>query len=478
MKHNSNSFVRLSSEYLMGGYTAVDNIFICELLKNASENDVKVYLYGLYLAHSGVDCDISTIKSYLGLSDEEVLNAFYSLQDLGVVDIISVSPISVVFQPISNSPIKPRKIAPGKYDSFNKELQSILSERMLSVNEYTECYNVLELYHVQPEAFLLIASYCARQKGKNVSPKYILATVKNFAYKNITTIKGVEKELADYELQTSDIADVIKKLGLKKKVELDDSNLYKKWLNLGFDKKAILAAASCLKKEKASIAKLDAYLLELFSFKKFSEKEILDFDKSKKDMRDLAIEINNSLGVFVQYLDPEISTYIVKWISLGFDRDVLIKIAEYCFAHDLRSLAKMDETVGKFAKIGAFTLNAYNEFFAELLAKDQIIARTLDAIGLDRKVNNYDRKQYSIFEKMGFTPDMIEYAGSLASSSKAPYAYMTTIFNSWKAKGITTIAAAKNEKVNLNNNTENIISHNYTKEELNSSYISIDDLDF
>ncbi|MBR2398082.1 MAG: hypothetical protein IKA97_04880 [Clostridia bacterium] len=55
---------------------------------------------------------------------------------------------------------------------------------------------------------------------------------------------------------------------------------------------------------------------------------------------------------------------------------------------------------------------------------------------------------------------------------------MTTIFNSWKAKGITTIAAAKNEKVNLNNNTENIISHNYTKEELNSSYISIDDLDF
>ena len=37
---------------------------------------------------------------------------------------------------------------------------------------------------------------------------------------------------------------------------------------------------------------------------------------------------------------------------------------------------------------------------------------------------------------------------------------------------------AKNEKVISNNNTENIISHNYTKEELNSSYISIDDLDF
>ena len=183
-------------------------------------------------------------------------------------------------------------------------------------------------------------------------------------------------------------------------MELDDSNLYKKWLSLGFDKKAILAAASCLKKEKASIKKLDSLLLELFSFKKFSEKEILDFDKSKKDMRDLAIEINNSLGVFVQYLDPEISTYIVKWISLGFDRDVLIKIAEYCFAHDLRSLAKMDETVAKFANYGIFTARAYGEFFAELLAKDEIIARTLDAIGLDRRVNNYDRKQYSTYEKM------------------------------------------------------------------------------
>ena len=97
---------------------------------------------------------------------------------------------------------------------------------------------------------------------------------------------------------------------------------------------------------------------------------------------------------------------------------------------------------------------------------------------IESKVSDGCVKFTYTFEKMGFTPDMIEYAGSLASSSTVPYAYMTTILNSWKSKGITTIAAAKNEKSTTIDNKEKLISHNYTKEELNSSYISIDNLDF
>ena len=481
MEYNSKSIVHLSPEYLMGGFTAVDNIFICEYLKTAEENDVKVYLYGLYLAHAGVDADESTFSSSLNITADEVKHAFENLEAIGVCDITGINPLSVVFRSVSNNPVKPRKIRAGKYDEFNKELLKILSNRMLSPSELMECYNVIELYHIQPEAFLLIASYCVKVAGEKVGLKYILTTAKNFAYKNVTTIKAVEEELSAYHLQTGDVAEVIKKLGLKKKVDIEDNNTYKKWVSMGFDKNAVLAAADSVKKEQNAFRKLDLLMSELYTYKLFSEKEIRDFVESKKDMRALAIEINKALGVFFESLDAEISTYIVKWIALGFERELLVKLAEFCFKSDLRTLSKMDETVTKFAKLGILTVIDFEQYVACVAENDKLVQQVVDATELQRKVNSFDRKQYKAFSQAGNSHDVILYAAKLSAGKNAPYAYMQKLLSSWKEKGLDTVEKIQSAKASEKptfGEAKAMLNHDYSKEDWAAVYTSIEDLDF
>lgn len=478
MEYNKASIVHLSPEYLMGGFTAVDNIFICEYLRNADENAVKVYLYGLYLAHSGVDTDENTFTTALNLTKEELKRAFEELEAMGVCDITGIDPLSVVFRSVSNNPVKPRRIKPGKYDEFNKELFKILSDRMLSPNELMECYNVIELYHIQPEAFLLIASYCVKVAGERVGIKYILTTAKNFAYKNVTTIKAVEEELSAYHLQTGDVAEVIKKLGLKKKVDIEDNNTYKKWLSMGFDKASVLAAANGVKKESNAFKKLDLLMSELYSYKLFSEKEITDFIESKKDLKNLAIEINKALGVFLESLDAEISTYIVKWIACGFERELLVKLADFCFKSDIRTLSKMDETVAKFAKLGVFTSRDFDEYVAVIAEKDKLVQQMVDALDLSRKVNAFDRKQYKAFESIA-THDVIVYAASIAKTANSPYAYLSKLLTSFKEQGLSTVDDIKRSSVKTTQKSVNtdMLRHNYSKQDWEAVYTSIEDLD-
>lgn len=484
MDYNSNSVTHLSPEYVMGGYTAVDNIFICEYLKSCSEIEVKVYLFGLYLAHSGVDSNVSTFTSFLSIEEDEVVSAFLKLQEWGVVDVTRTNPLSVNYQPISNSPIKRRKIVEGKYDDFNKELQNIMAGRMISVNEYMECYNLIELYHLQPEAFLLIASYCVKTKGKNITLRYVTATAKNFAYKNITTLKGVEEELSAYELQTSEVASIIKKLGLKRKVDIDDSNTYKKWLSLGFDQKAILAAANAIKGANATINKLDNTILDLYSYKKFTEKEVIDFFSAKKELKDFTIELNKTLGVYVDNLETEINTYIIKWIAKGIEKPLLLSLAELCFLNEKRKLTELDDTVNRMVKLGIFTLEDYSLYANEVAKKDKLVEKMLQFLEQDRKVNNIDRKQYKHFEELGFNEELINYAASISKYKVNYYSYMNAILNNWKSKNIYDIKSA--EKISSysrsfggdNAKPQEIISHNYTKEQWNAVYTSIEDLTF
>ena len=481
MIKNSNNAVRLSPEYIMGGFTTVDNIFICEYMRKADVNDTKIYLYALYLAHMGIPSDITAFTSYLDIKEEEVLKSFEYWQDVGLVDVHCTDPLDVVFHPISNSVVKPRKIKPGKYDDFNKQLQHMLSGRMLSPNEFIEYYNVIELFHMTPEALLLIISYCVKIKGNNIGVRYITQTAKNFAYKKLLTMKAVERELDEYSLQTGDISDVMKKLGVKKKVEIEDNEFYKKWISMGFDKNGILSAASTCKGVGGTVKKLDSVILELYQYKKFSEKEILDFAKSKLEVRGLAIEINKALSIYLQSLDAEINTYILKWLGLGFSNEMLVKIADFCFQNELRTLNDMNDVVHKFAKLGIITIEDFGGYIEVLSSRDENIKKLFEKLGLSRRINGYDRKFFGKFEDLGFTLEMILLAGELSSNANSPYPYMLSILTSWKNNNIYTVDKAKEKAGSVSTASKpkknDMVEHNYSKEQLNAVMTSIEDLD-
>ena len=76
------------------GTTVVDNRFISELVPDAPENAVRVYLYGLMLAGGAVSSPVS-ISDALKLSDAQVAEAFRYWEKCGIVRIIDGSLLSV-----------------------------------------------------------------------------------------------------------------------------------------------------------------------------------------------------------------------------------------------------------------------------------------------------------------------------------------------------------------------------------------------
>ena len=215
---------------------------------------------------------------------------------------------------------------------------------MISTSEYTEYFNVMETYGIKPEAMIMIVKYCTDRKGVDIGYRYISKVAKDFGNRGIVTIDKVEKELSSYVMRTNVIERILKVMSVRRQPEIEDSTLLKKWTQeLNFEVENIIFVASKLK--KGSMAKLDEFLIELYSMKSFSKEEISGYIDKKSAVYDLAVKINKALSVYVDVIDTVVDNYTKKWLSYGFDEDALLFIANRCFLSGKKELQDMDHRV-------------------------------------------------------------------------------------------------------------------------------------
>ncbi|MFI3166249.1 MAG: DnaD domain protein [Bacillota bacterium] len=479
------STIIFGAEYIYKSTTDVQNLFLSEYMKHASEVQLKVYLYGGFLISNTRECTVLGIAKGLGISEEEVKSAFMHWEEMQVVKIRSQSPFFVEYLDLSSRVFKPKKFDARKYEDFNKELTFIITGRMINPNELVEYYNFIEGYGFSQEAFLLVASYGVKMKGVNVPSKYIIQTAINLKNKNIKTYQQVEAEFNNYFMQSSVVSDLLTALKIKRKVDFEDMNYLAKWKNMGFSEEGILEAGKLLKGSK-SMEKLDGLLCELLASKVFEKSEITKYQNHKNMLYELAIKINKSIGVFYEVLETEVDVYIRKWVDvLGIEEDALLYIAENSFLSGVRTLDGLSDKVESFAKLGIITKEALLEFMAEFAQKESKIKKVLEILGLERKPNAYDRTAYAGFEKLGFSDDIIEYSAEKAMGTYRPMPYMQSILKNWKKAGVSTLFEAKNAQApnyasggNAGNaKKEEIISRNYTKEEIANAFSALETLD-
>ncbi len=429
-----------SKEFSAVGFTDVENAFISEYLPVSSGEAVKVYLYGLFICQNPkFDLSLKEFAEALSLTEEEVLNFFLYWEEFGLVNVLTKDPLSVQYLPIRSSFLsKPKKIKAEKYSDFSKSLQAIITDRMISTNEYTEYFSIMEIYSIKPEAMLMVVKYCVDRKGADIGYKYISKVAKDFGNRGINTIEKVEKELSSYILRTGLIEKILKAMSIRRQPEIEDSTYLKKWTQeLNFDEENIVFAASNLK--KGSMAKLDEFLLELYSIKSFSKQEIAEYMKNKKTIYELAIKINKLLSVYVEVIDTVVDTYTKKWLSFGFDEQSLCFIASYCFKTGKNTLQDMNELVEKLRFSGVIDLSSVNDYFEQEKRKDEFISKMLSLAGVNRRPNPWDRENLSVWKSWNFSEDMILEAAKLSSGKSSPTAYMNGILSNWKSNGIFTV---------------------------------------
>lgn len=477
---------RYSKEFNASGYTLIDNLFISEYLELCDEQTLKVYLFGLYAINSGNESinTVSKMETALKITEEDIIKAYDNLEELGIIEIASKSPLDIKYIPLSGVYGKPRKIKSGKYSEFTKQVQTLLPDRMITLNEFNEYFSLIEIHHIEPEALIMAIKYCTLIKDNNINYRYILTVAKSWIARGITTLPTAEAELYSYNRQAGEIKNVLKCLGYRGGTDYSDTSLYTKWRDqFGFSIDAILYCAKLLKPKKGNMQKLDVMLDEFFKYKKFSVKEIEDYVMEKQKYKDTTYTVLKELGEYIPNIEPVIENYILPWIDKGYMEQTLSQIANYCFKAGIKNLEGMNKFILKLHKLGLITLESINDYIEQQYETERIILNILETAGLNRQVNSYDRTNYNLWSiTWSISDELILYAAKACRDYFNPLKNLHNLLSYYKNNGIFNIEKATAITVssvlgNVNKTTEqnNFQKRAYTKQELNAMFTSVED---
>lgn len=482
------SICKFSSDYLIETFTLVDNLFINEYLPYATENQIKVYIYGLYLCSFPLERDnnLESFSKITNIPEDEIIETFAFWEETGLLQIISKTPFEVKYLCLKGTKQPPKKYKSEKYYDFNLQLQEMFPNRPLVQNEYVLLYEIIDSYKIQPDAMLMIVQYCIGLKGLTVRFPYIIAVVKNWATEGIKTVEDVEGRLSEYEAQDENMKAVLNALSRKGGADLDEKQQLLKWTkNWGFDISSIVFAAKTLKSNR-SFKKLDNVLDEYYRMSIFTEKEMQQYVEHREMLFNITIKINSTISVFYETLDHIIETYTSPWVAKGYDEDALLTIAHYCFLSNIRTLSGMNNYVNRFFKLGLISKESINEYIEAKIKSDESIKNVLTATGSSRGVTANDREFYKVWcMDWGFTDDVILYAAELSSSTHFPIQYMNKILSAWKETKLFTLDEIKKDKSSTPVSAAkgakriepNFTAREYTKEELAATFDRLTNFD-
>lgn len=469
------AFCTYSKEYSAVSFTDVDNAFIFEYMPEATGDAVKVYIYGLFLCKNAeFNVSVKDFADSLKLTESEVKDAFSYWEEFGLVSVVSTEPFEVVYYPFTSNS-KPRKIKAEKYTVFSNSLQSLIPSRMISTNEFSEYFSIMEVYGIKPEAMLMIVRYCVDLKGESIGYKYISTVAKDFGNRKILTTEQVENELSSYVRRTGEIERILKAMSLKKKPEIEDLNYLNKWTDeLGFETDNIVFAAGKIK--KGGMKKLDEFITELYTNKRFSRTEIDDYTKNKQNLFDLTVKINKALSVYYEVLDTVVENYTSKWCTLGYSEESLLLIANYCFKRTSSDrLETMDSIILTLHSRGIISYESITNYFMQLATTDAFISKILNETGIIRKPTSWDRDNLNLWKSWNFSEEMILEAAKLSAGKSSPIPYMNAILGTWKQKGIFDKSQIETT-IKTNDTFGN--ERTYTKEEIEKVIDDIADIEF
>lgn len=474
-----------SSRLAMDGYTVIDNTFLNEFLPQATGEDVKVYLYGLNLCSNpnNDDNSLDTMSKILCLNEDEILKSFAYWQEMGLVQVVSTNPLEVRFLPIKTRSGSSKIRNKEKYTDFNVQMQAVISGRMITPTEYNEYYSLIETYHFEPEALVMIAKYCTTRKSNSIGYPYILAVARNYAEEGLKTIEAVEQKFIEYEQNSDEIKRVLLALGLKREADIEERNLYLKWNNnFGFLNGTIVEVAKTLKK-KGGFNKLDSLLTKYYEQKLFTIEEISEFSARQDELFETAKVVSKNLGLYYQNLENVVDVYISDWTNKGYDAETLTLISMYCFKQSLRTLDAMNTVVQKFYKLGLVSTNSIEQYISLIVQADEQIKLVLDKVGLVRSVSSYDREFYKTWtNSWGFSDEQILLVSDYCKGKSNPIVYLNKVLASLNENNLKSDSdIEKHLKTFSQNNSKmdkpDFTTRNYSSEEMNALFDSLDDIE-
>lgn len=441
-------FISVAEELTKKSVTTLENKFITKYLPELDPLSVKVYLYALYLVQNGQqNYTIDDFANKLHVDTDKLQECFTYLDEFELVRITSLVPFEITILDCENFYGKPKKLHPEKYGGLYEEIQTIISGREVSQNEFMDYLILLEEYGLERNALIMLINYCTNLKGVDIGPAYIKKVCKNFCSDGVTTAGLVDERLSKYNASTASLIKIFNACSIKRRPEVEDGRLLQKWYEMGFSDDAVICAAKGFKIKK--LERLDDVMQELYKYKKFDVKEIDGYRKTKDSLYEIALAAAKSLGIFVSDLSPYVENYVSVWVGYGFSATSLKQIADYCFLSGRNSFDAMGDFVASLYKDAYVDDGSVETVLSALAEDDKLLKTILSACGLSRKIIPYDRQALSRWREWGFNENMIMKAAALSAGKNNPVAAMNYLLSTWKNASIYTV-----EQIPANDKTD------------------------
>lgn len=318
---------RFAREALPLEATPVDNLFILEYMPAADGTQLSVYLYGLMMCRYPAFSDLP-IGDALGLSDDEVLQAFAYWQREGLLRIFCADPLEVEYAAPSQRTAQ-QMLVPGKYHQLIQAAQQLFAPRALRVTELRRLYDWVEVYSFEESAVLELISHCLHHKGPRVSMTYMDAVARAWADSDVHTAEDAKAQAAAHEEMTGGAAMILKRWNKSRRPTKDELELYEKWTKgWGFTPEAVLAACPAVTRaERPSFKYLDGILERLYREGATAAESVTRLLDTEDESADLARKVFSRMGMG-RAARPLERAQLSGFLEAGLPMDVLLFAAE------------------------------------------------------------------------------------------------------------------------------------------------------
>lgn len=283
---------------LLFSYTELPDVFFTEYLSMASGDNVKVYLYILFLSKYNKDIKLTDLSKVLSLSFPVIQEAIKFWEDLGlivrknngyIVKNIQEIALNKLYNPkITSSPEDIEKNSKNQYRARAIEsINSSFFQGVMSPSWYNDIILWFNKYGFDEQVMISLFNYCYNKSA--LHRNYVQTVADSWNKNNIKTFSDLDLYYQKYEKMTKIKKLIAKKLGLNRDLTQFEDAYIEKWtIEYGYDMNIIeIALKKTTSKANPSFDYIDKLLTD------WKERNLKTADDINKFLQDIKTKNKN-----------------------------------------------------------------------------------------------------------------------------------------------------------------------------------------
>ena len=400
------------------GVTAVENIFLTELMPAAKGDFVKVYLSALF--HSGQKDEALSLEDFareLGQTPAEVEAALRYWERRGALSYIASDPPVYRLYSLAQRSLTGQDAGPQADEAFVDFSESVYAlfgdDRKVRPSEIAEAYEWVVDEGLSEGAVLTLLTHFKNTAGKQFSFRRAGEAAARMRAEGVLSAEDVESYLSFQDSVHSGAQAVLRRLGKRRLPSEEELTLYRKWIReWGFTPEAVLTA--CRETTAAgdpTFKYLDGILARLRQ------------DGKKLD-----------------------ETQVDRLLTEEHSWEVVLIAARECALAGSHTLDTLQKLLDSWKDKGLTTPEAVEQYIRKVRELDTFLYSVYEACGHTGRPTAADRALAEEWRAAGLPDEVILLAAKeAAGASGRKMAYIKSVLRSWQEAGVRTAEDARKQ---------------------------------